>query len=52
MKLIKTAIDFANYNTNQVSILLGDSCLKDFEDILGNADKYDKVLYHWDDQRK
>ncbi len=52
MKLIKTAIDFANYDNNRDSILLGDWCLKDLEDILGNVDNYNKVPYHWDDRTK
>ena len=52
MKLIKTAIDFDDYNNNQDSILLGDWCLKNLEDILGSVDKYNKVPYHWDDREK
>ena len=52
MRLIKTAIDFADYDNHQDSILLGDWCLKDLEDILGNFDKYNKVPYHWDDREK
>ncbi|MDB4619139.1 LIC12162 family protein [bacterium] len=52
MRLIKTAIDFAEYNKNQDSILLGDWCLKNCEDILGNVDQYNKVPYHWDDREK
>ena len=51
MKLIKTAIDFDEYN-NEDSILLGDWCLKNLEDILGSFDKYNKVPYHWDDREK
>ena len=52
MRLIKTAIDFADYNNNQDSILLGDWCLNDLEDILGSVDRYNKVPYHWDDREK
>jgi putative transferase (TIGR04331 family) len=52
MRLIKTAIDFADYDNHQDTILLGDWCLKDREDILGNVDKYNKVPYHWDDRTK
>lgn len=52
MRLIKTAIDFVDYDNNQDSILLGDWCLKDLEDILGSVDKYNKVPYHWDDREK
>ena len=52
IKLIKTAIDFAEYDNNRDSILLGDWCLKDLEDILGNVDNYNKVPYHWDDRTK
>lgn len=50
MRLIKTAIDFTDYDHD--SILLGDWCLKDLEDILGSIDKYNKVPYHWDDRGK
>ena len=52
MRLIKTAIDFTDYDNNQDSILLGDWCLKDLEDLLGSVDKYNKVPYHWDDREK
>ena len=52
MRLIKTSIDFADYNNHQDSILLGDWCLKDHADILGSIDKYNKVPYHWDDREK
>jgi putative transferase (TIGR04331 family) len=52
MRLIKTAIDFDDYDNNQDSILLGDWCLKDLEDILGSVDRYNKVPYHWDDREK
>lgn len=52
MKLIKTAIDFADYNNDQDIILLGDWCLRDLEDILGSVDKFNKVSYHWDDRKK
>lgn len=52
MKLIKTAIDFADYNNDQDIILLGDWCLRDVEDILGSVDKFNKVSYHWDDRKK
>jgi len=52
MKLIKTAIDFADYDNDQDVILLGDWCLKDVEDILGSIYKYNKVPYHWDDREK
>ena len=52
MRLIKTAIDFADYDNNQDSILLGDWCLRDLEDILGSVDEYNKVPYHWDDREK
>lgn len=52
MRLIKTAIDFADYNNNQDSILLGDWCLNHLEDILGSVDRYNKIPYHWDDREK
>ena len=52
MRLIKTAIDFVDYESNHDYILLGDWCLKNIEDILGSIDKYNKVPYHWDDREK
>jgi len=52
MRLIKTSIDFADYYNDHDSILLGDWCLKDLEDILGSVDRHNKVPYHWDDREK
>lgn len=51
MRLIKTSIDFVDYDNNQ-DILLGAWCLKNLEDILGSFDKYNKIPYHWDDREK
>ena len=52
MRLVKTSIDFANYDDCRDNILLGDWCLKDRDDVLGSVYKYDKVPYHWDDREK
>jgi len=52
MRLIKTAIDFGDYDENQDNVLLGDWCLKNVADILGDITKYNKIPYHWDDREK
>jgi len=52
MRLIKTAIDFGDYDENQDNVLLGDWCLKNEADFLGDIAKYNKIPYHWDDREK